>query len=319
MKLGDYAGTVTSAKEVADWLGHRRDAVSQQVVAWTMNCAAQAQESLGNFDAAVSLLDDIVERYEESDTPAEQRPVLDALVDKANILRRRKNDVQGALKIYNEVVEQFGDSEVPEIKGRMVEVLLDLSFTHGDLGDFEGEIASYGTLIERQDKSDIHKAAADFALAFMALRLAEVGRVEEAVTASAELERRFGASDEESNIWLLCIGMAARAIALTVRQDAGALDAFRTAYAIYPIKKEASMQAMIRIVLNLVAVGARESDLAEILLNDKVKSRAIEPLVAALCKRTGKTFRAPAEVLDVAADIQKDLEDKSAKGVLVAF
>ena len=62
-----------------------------------------------------------------------------------------------------------------------------------------------------------------------------------------------------------------------------------------------------------------ESDLAKILLNDKVKSGAIAPLVAALCKRTGETFRAPAEVLDVAADIQKDLEDKSAKGVLVAF
>lgn len=319
LKLGDYAGTVTSAKEVADWLGHRKDAVSQQVVAWTMSCAAQAQENLGNFDAAVSLLDDIVERYEQSETPEEQRPVLDALVDKAIILRRHKNDVQGALEIYNEVIEQFGDSEVPEIKGRMVEAFINRSLTHGDLRDFEGEIASYGTLIEREDKSEMHKAGAGLALALMALRLAEVGRVEEALTASAELERRFGTANEEPNIWLLWMGMAAHAIALTVRQDAGALDAFRAAYSIYPTNNELSMQAMIRVVLNLVAVGARESDLAKILLNDRVKSRVIAPLVAALCERTGETVRAPVEVLDVAADIQKELENKSAKGVLVAY
>ena len=318
-ELGDYAGTVTSAKEVADWFGHRRDAVSQEVVAWTMSCAAQAQESLGNFDAAISLLDEIVERYGESETPKVQRPVFEALVDKANILRGRKNDEQGALEIYNEAIERYGDSEVPEIRSEIVGALLNQAFSQGGLGDFEGEIASYDTVIERLGNSEIHEDRAGIALAFKALRLAEICRVEEALTASAELERRFGASDEEWSIWLVWMGMAARAIALTVRRDAAALDAFRTAYAIFPTDNEVTMRGMIRVVLNLVAVGARESDLAEILANDKVKSRAIAPLVAALRERAGETVRAPAEVLDVATDIRKDMEEKSVKGVLMAY
>ena len=317
-ELGDHSGTIASARDVADWFGHRKDSVFPEVVAWVTMCAARAQEALGNYDAAISLLDDILERYEESEMPEAQRAVFEALIDKANIVRRRKNDDQRALDIYNEAIQRYGDSEVPAIEGRMVEAFMNRAFTHGDIGDFEGEIASYDTLIEREEESEMHEARA-IALAFQALRLAEVGRIEEALTASAELERRFGASDEEWNIWLLWMGMAARAIALTVRQDAGALDAFRAAYAIYPTNNEVSTRGMIRVVLNLVAVGARESDLAKILLNDKVKSRAIAPLVAALCERTGETVRAPVEVLDVAADIQKDLEDKSAKGVLVAF
>ena len=318
-ELGDYAGTIASARDVADWFGHIKDSVFPEVVAWVTMCAARAQEALGNFDAAISLLDEIVGRYGESETPEAQRPVFEALVDKANILRGRKNDEQGALEIYNEAIERYGDSEVPEIKVRMVEAFVNRAFTQSGLGDFEGEIASYNTLIEREEKSEMHESRAGIALALMALRLAEVGRVEEALTASAELERRFGASQKAWNIWLVWMGMAARAIALTVRRDAGALDAFRAAYAIYPTNNEVSMRGMIRVVLNLVAVGARESDLAKILLNDKVKSRAIAPLVAALCEHTGKTVRAPAEVLEVAADIRKDLEEKSVKGVLIAF
>ena len=255
-ELGDYAGTIASAMDVADWFGHRNDSVYPEVVAWVTLCAARAQETLGNYDAAISLLDDILERYGESEMPETQRPVFEALVDKANIVRGRKKDAQGALDIYNEAIERYGDSAVPALEGKIVEAFINRAFTHGDLGDFEGEIASYDTLIEREEKSEMHESRA-MALAFQALRLAEVGRVEEALTASAELERRLGASDEEWNIWLLWMGMAARAIALTVRQDAGALDAFRAGYAIYPTNNEVSMRGMIRVVLNLVAVGAR--------------------------------------------------------------
>ena len=76
---------------------------------------------------------------------------------------------------------------------------------------------------------------------------------------------------------------------------------------------------MIRVVLNLVAVGAREGELAAVLVSDEAKSRAIGPLVVALRERAGESVRAPAEVLEVASDIKKTLEEKSVKGVLTAY
>lgn len=116
-----------------------------------------------------------------------------------------------------------------------------------------------------------------------------------------------------------CLDGYARAIALTVRQDATAIDTFRMAYASCPAPNETTTRLMIRVVLNLIAVGARENELVEILASDKAKSRSIAPLVVALRQRTGETVRASTEMLEVAADIRKKLEEKSVKGVLTAF
>jgi hypothetical protein len=60
----------------------------------------------------------------------------------------------------------------------------------------------------------------------------------------------------------------------------------------------------------MIAAGAPERDLLEILSSDKKISGALAPLVIALRQRTGETVRAPAEVLEVAADIRQQIEAK---------
>ena len=319
-ELGDYTGTIDSAKEVVDWFGNMRDSVFPQVVAWALKTAAEAQECMGNVEASVSLLDEILEHYGNSDKPELQIPVAEALVDKANIVRVRKRDDQRALEIYNEVIQRYGESsEASEIRSSVIGALMNRAFSQSGLGDFDGEIASYDAVLARVEKSEPPEGESGFALAFKALRLAEIGRTEEALIAGAELERRFGTSREVSSIWFAWLGMAARAIALTVRRDTSAIDAFRMAYELFPTGNEVTTRMLIRVVLNLVAVGAREGDLGKILGSDKVKCRSIAPLVAALRERAGETVRAPAEVLGVAADIRKNLEEKSANGILIAF
>ena len=319
-ELRDYAGTIRSAKELADWFGCRDDSVYPTIVASAIKCASQAQENLGNVEAAISLLDEILERYGNSDTPEVQISVAEALFEKANIIRVRKKDDEGAMIIYSEGVERYGDSELREINSILVTALINRAFSQSAIGDFEGEIKSYDEAIGRVRDDETIRESAAVALAFKAVRLAEIGRTEEALIASTELERQFGASHEVWGTWLAWMGMAARAIALTVRQDdAAAVDAFRAAYAIFPADNEVTMSVMIRVVLNLVTVGAQESDLAEVLAGDKAKSRSIAPLVVALRERVGETVRAPAEVLEVAADIRKNLEQKSTKGILTAY
>ena len=76
---------------------------------------------------------------------------------------------------------------------------------------------------------------------------------------------------------------------------------------------------MIRLVLNMIAVGASERDLVEVLSNDSSKARTLSPLIAALRQRCGEAVREPAEVLGVAADIRGRIEEKAARGVLTAF
>ena len=63
------------------------------------------------------------------------------------------------------------------------------------------------------------------------------------------------------------------------------------------------MAEMLGRVIDLVATGASERALVEILSSDEQKSAALAPLVAALRQRTGETIREPAVLVEVAMDI----------------
>ena len=63
-------------------------------------------------------------------------------------------------------------------------------------------------------------------------------------------------------------------------------------------------------VIDLIASGVSERVLVEILSEDGEKEGALMPLIIALLQRTGEDVRAPAEVLEVAADIRELIEER---------
>ena len=90
------------------------------------------------------------------------------------------------------------------------------------------------------------------------------------------------------------------------------MEAFCSAYAAFPLNNEVTMREMQEIVPDLIANGASERDLIEILSSDKEKLDALVPLIVALLQRAGEVVRAPVEVLEVAKDINKDIERRMA-------
>ena len=76
---------------------------------------------------------------------------------------------------------------------------------------------------------------------------------------------------------------------------------------------------MLRLVPELIAAGAAEQNLVEILTGDDRKSYTLRPMIVALQQREGETVRAPAEVLQVADDLRKSIEERIAKGVMPGF
>ena len=105
-------------------------------------------------------------------------------------------------------------------------------------------------------------------------------------------------------------------LVLERRQDA--MDALRSAYAVFVPGNETMMYEMQRTVPELIAAGASERALVEILSSDGAKAGALAPLVIALRQRTGEVVRAPTEFLEVAADIPEFIEARAAKGAPVA-
>ena len=97
------------------------------------------------------------------------------------------------------------------------------------------------------------------------------------------------------------------------------MEAFRSAYAGFAPENVTMMREMADVTIpRLIAVGASEHDLVDILCNDETKSDALTPLIIALRQRMGVEVRAPTEMLEVAEDIRKQIEKITVTGTPAA-
>ena len=321
-ELWNFDETVSNAREMDRRFERYKDDQFDPLVAEILVVQAKAEAELGNIGAAVSLVDTIVQRFGTSEHPVVRDSVVRALIAKASSLRMQANDNEGALAVYDEMIERFGASEDPGIRSLIISALLNRAFTQGSLGDYEGEIASYQEVIDRIDDNESPDAdwSALLALGFKAMRQAETGRTEEALIACSGLECSLGTWTGDTRAWFEWQELYVRAMASLVgKEQMAAVDAFRLAYEALLPNNEIAMNGMIRFVLNSITLGASESDLLEILSGHRDKSQTLAPLIVALRQRAGETVQAPAEVLGVAEDISKRIEEKAARGTLTGF
>lgn len=155
-------------------------------------------------------------------------------------------------------------------------------------------------------------------------RLAELGRAERALATCDEAARRFDEGGDEcpgeTLSWIDWHVRGTRALALmSSGETAAAMDAFRSAYALFQPHLEIAMGEMLRLVPELIAAGAPEGDLIGVLGGDERRSPALQPVMVALRQRTGESVRAPVEVLEVATDLGKCIEKRLATGVMPGF
>ena len=185
----------------------------------------------------------------------------------------------------------------------------------GRLGEFVAAISAYDEVVARLGDSDApnHQAPVTRTLFKKGLIQIKMGGAKEALHTCEEIERRLSALIGNEKIEFTWRVRCVRAFALLVQKKRrAAVDAFRSAYAVFVPDNETMMYGMLHLVPDLIANGASERELLEILSSDKEKSDALVPLIVALRERTGEEVRAPVEVLEVAADINKDIDTKMA-------
>ncbi len=322
--LNDHMAAIASARELVHWFQEFDDPQFQEIVADALTLQAHAETERGEFEAADSVLDDVVRRFDDSTSPQVQKWVVTALLEKVSNLPFSDRHDEKVLAIVDQAIARFDKIDMVEASDTVATAFMCRAIASAELGDFEGEIESYREMIDvigTSDRSDTKQSVVQ-ALASMSLRLVEIGRVDEALKACSELERRLGGLDGKDgstaalNWQVACV----RALAQLTRKDtSAALSAFRSAYLQLAADNGVYLHSVVRIVLNLVAFGAPERDLIEILSGDSTKGRTILPLVSALRQRTGENVRAPMEVLEVAADIRRSIERRISTGVIEAF
>ncbi|MCY3778526.1 MAG: hypothetical protein OXH11_21330, partial [Candidatus Aminicenantes bacterium] len=289
---------------------------TQEAVAAALIEKGSAQEKLGDFEAAVAAYDEAVERLGDLGGHEVQVLLAGVSLRKGNALARCGN-LAGSIAVYDQVIERFAHGDEAELRRSAAAALISKGASLGKLGDHGGEIAAYGEVLDRFDDGppgiQTHVA---IALSRRGMRLAEVGRAEEALQDCEELEREFGALEKDGISWFKLHAMCVRAVAgLVQKRRRFAMEAFNSAYAAFTPCNEDAMQAMLRVVATLIATGARVHELVEIMTADEAKSEAMAPLVVALRQQAGEIVRAPVEVLEVAADIRNQLRKRMGTSV----
>ena len=312
MAMGDVVGAISVWEEVVERYGESIDSNLQYWVASSLIDEAEARKKLGDTAGAVALNNNVIERYADSTIPDLQEWVAAALIDKGRT-ETQLGDLEGAVVNYEEVVERYGDSDALGLQQYIAGALIDKARTKMKLGDEEGAIASWDDMVERYGDSDVSdlRRFVIGALVDKGWCQAVMGRAFEALNVCEELDRRIGALPETGDGRLRWQALCVRALALMVQKKKGdAMEAFRSAYAAFKHNNEISIQEMLQFVPSLVAAGASERDLVDILSSDPAKSAALVPLVVALRERQGETVRAPAEVREVAADVRERIEER---------
>ena len=319
--LWNIEQTLVSARELVDWFEEFDSPDFQQIVADALIVQAKAETELNNFEAAHSLLDDVVRRFDTVDHPEVQKMVFTALLEKADNAPFTDDHYEHVIGFCDQAIARLDRFEIADVSDGVAIAFLYRGIALGQRGDFEGEIASYRKMIDLLDGDNraVTKADVAYALASMGLRQAEIGRSDDALSVCEELERRLAALKRESRRKrrLAWQAMCVRAMALMARQETEpALNAFRSAYRAFSSDDAALDYRMVRTVLNLIALGAPEQDMLDILASDNKTARTLAPLITALRLGAGETVRAPAEVRGVAADIRRQIEENAAKGIV---
>ena len=246
-------------------------------------------------------------------------------------LRRERDDAALVHYLLHFMTEFYSDDEVAALavsdrgRGRfeiggardlqltVAKAQLNKGIAHGQRDEAEQELAAYDAVVEQFGSSDAPSIQQTVASALVAKgdRQIDIGRAEEALRTSDELERRYSEFADDApvtfELWR-AKWMRAHALIAQDRHEAG-LSALRSVCATFVVNNAPMLREMLARVPTLIAAEAAAHDVVKILSADRKTADAVAPLIVALRQMAGESVRASTEVLEVAADVRKRIEE----------
>ena len=239
-------------------------------------------------------------------------------------LRRERDDAAIVRSLIHFMAAIYSKAELAGMTSGLRMEMAESTAIHvqEEPGDYAATIAPYDEAIVRFGDSDAPEMQARVAWALSCKGLVQtaIGRADESLRICAELDRRLATLTGDQRTLLAWRSKWLRAAALLMQgKRPAAMENFRSAYAGFAPENVAMMREITVVTIpRLIAIGASEQDLVEILSNDETKSDALTPLFIALRQRMGVEVRAPTEMLEVAEDIRKQIEKTTATGAPAA-
>ena len=315
-RQGEHKAGIKVYDELVERYGASDVPEVQEAVAKGMVNKGIALSRQGEHKAGIKVYDELVERYGVSDIPKVQEAVAKAMVNKGVALWRQ-GEHEAGIKVYDELVERYGDSEESVVHGQIAKALFNKGVELSRQGEHEAEIEVYDKLIERYGESNVPEIQVQIAKALFnkGLELSRQGEHKAAIGVYDEVIERFMESEVRDVQEQVAKGLFSKARTLITLGDyRAAMDSFRAGYAGFALADDMMMSQIPAVVIELTTTEAQQREVLDILLMDDDKSAKLKPLVVALRKDLGEQVRAPAEVMEVAEDIIKEIELRRASG-----
>ena len=309
-ELGKHAAAITTWEEVVKRYAGSAETELQAWVAQALAYTAVAHDRQGQPAEAIKVAEEVVRRFGISDDPAVQQQVAGALVQQGATLAEAGRHAE-AVAANEQVLARFGHRDDPELQELVARAMNNTSVSQSVLGDTAAALETSDAVVRRFGPNAVAELGNQVATALFrrGLVLAGIGRAEEALASADELERKYGAATDDSGAALTWRApyVRMRAFLAQGRNDP-AIAAFCSMYATAHPENSTALSTLIEAVTRLIAAAIPEPELVAILLSKPRKATSLTPLIIALRQRDGETIRAPAEVLEVAADIRKRID-----------
>ena len=302
---GDFDRGVAAYDDVEERYGHRKRWQLQVCVADMLINRGAMEMRRGNIKEAIAAFKLVESRYGTSDVPELQVCVADMWIHRG-MAEGRRNDVAAALTAYESVERHYQGSTLPELRVQVARALVKQATLKREHGSAQSALTICDRVESEYGGSTLPELQVCVAHALLcrAQILIEVGSIEQALKTCEKVRKTYGSLTDETEVpiawrvrWLMIAAWLAQS------KPAIAIDEFRSAYVEFDPKLGRMLHYMMDGVSALIKKRTVVRDVVEILLSDRKKSAALQPLVVAVRRLAGETVRLPREVSEVAKDV----------------
>ena len=311
VELGQYADAITMLDEVAHRYGSSDEAELRGCVAQSLVLKAATQDRIGHSEAALMTSEEVVASFGTCTEAELQLLVASALSHKGALLGGLGRHLE-AFATIEDLLVRHGNSDDSKLQQVVARAMNMKGAGHGLLDDPGATIETSETIIGRFGQSRAPEVQLQVAVALFHKGMAQIttGHVGEAIETSEELDRRsLAAADNGRHAFRWSARHLRLSALLAQGNHTSAVDTLCSLYSEFPPDHETMASELVEAVAMLVAAGVPEREIIAILRSEPQKKAAVAPLVIALRQRDGETVRAPAEMLEVAADVRELIDE----------
>ncbi len=309
---GDLESAINTIENVVKQ--YETDAMTQmrEVVARALLTLGTFKGQLGKRAEEIESYDEVINRFSSDTKDAVQVFVANAMTNKSVVLIEC-GDFEEALVACEAVESRYGGTGEPELMASVVRAMLNVGNIHMQKGDHQNAIAIFNRIVEDYDKVESVEVQIYITrtLIIKTLYFIELGKSEDALSTCEKLERRLQDGGKAQNSEELGFAWVKVMALLLHSQEQDALASFNSIYHDFDPVNEAALSMMQSGVSDMIVLGVSEREVLDVLQSDERKAQALSPIIVAMKMRLGETVRAPAEVIEVAEDVMRTMEEKS--------